>query len=88
MFKYYCVDQTGTASGGKITEFVTPLSEYSLVKLTLTFLTKLTYQQVNMVSCAIPELLLVPYSESISSMHSNCIANTEIFAKHADLVYD
>ena len=35
VFKYFCVDQTGKSSGGKITLFDTPASDYSLAKIIL-----------------------------------------------------
>lgn len=43
VFKYFCVDQTGTASGGKITHLTTPPSNYSLIKVTVGFEGQLTY---------------------------------------------
>lgn len=47
VFKYYCVDQTGKASGGKITLFTTLASNFSLMKITLGFSSVLTFFQVN-----------------------------------------
>jgi hypothetical protein len=47
VFKYFCVDQTGTASGGKISRITTLPSNYSLMKITLYFPTKISYFQIN-----------------------------------------
>jgi hypothetical protein len=76
LFKYFCVDQTGTASGGKIIQIYTPPSNYSLVKVGLGFYYNLTFSQVNAISCAISEQLVITYGEAMSSVHSNCINNT------------
>ena len=62
VFKYFCIDQTGKASGGKITTFYTLASNYSLMKISLSFSSVLTYLQVNEVACAISEQLTIPYS--------------------------
>lgn len=53
VFKYYCVDQTGTSSGGKISLITTLASNYSLMKISLSFANKLNYQQINSLSCSI-----------------------------------
>lgn len=37
LFKYFCVDQTGTASGGKVIQLTTSASNFSLVKVGLGF---------------------------------------------------
>ena len=62
MYKYYCVDQTGTTSGGKITHLSTPASNYSLVKVTVGFEDRLSYLQTDMLACAISESIVVPYN--------------------------
>jgi hypothetical protein len=76
VFKYFCIDQTGKASGGKITRFYTLASNYSLMKIGLNFPSILTYLQVNTIACAISEQLMIPYNETISSVHSNCKNNS------------
>ena len=47
IYKYFCVDQTGTASGGKIVDLHTPSSNYSLVKISIAYASPLTYDQTN-----------------------------------------
>lgn len=76
VYKYFCVDQTGTASGGKILLINTLASNYSLVKVSLGYLSLLTFSQVNSIACALSEQLTITYSESMSSLHSNCFNNT------------
>lgn len=88
MFKYFCVDQTGKASGGKITRFNSLQSNNSLMKVTLGFSNQLTFWQVNEIGCSISEQLTIPYNETISSVHSNCINNTEIYHQKNSYYYD
>jgi hypothetical protein len=88
VFKYFCVDQTGKASGGKITRFNTLPSNNSLMKITLGFSSMLNFSQVNSISCSISLQLSIPYNETISSVHSNCINNTEIYHRYYSQYYD
>jgi hypothetical protein len=47
LFKYFCVDQTGTASGGKVIQFSTPTSSSSLMKVGLDYKAALSFEEVN-----------------------------------------
>lgn len=88
VFKYYCVDQTGRSSGGKISYITTPASNYSLTKVTLSFEDALTYQQTNSIACAISEQLTVPYYQTITSTATNCINQTEVYHALSDTLTD
>lgn len=53
IFKYFCMDQNGVSSGGKITEFWTNPSNYSLIKVVIGFEETITYKESNQLACAI-----------------------------------
>ena len=88
VFKYFCIDQSGTASGGKITKFTTLASNYSLVKINLGFEERLTYSQVNKIACAISETVGITYNETISSTFSNCINTSTTYFTNSELMFD
>lgn len=78
-FKYFCVNIKGTFSDGKILTYTTAPSIYSMVKLQLGFSSPLNYSKVNDYACAISQSLIIPYTQTISSVNSNC--------KNASLIF-
>ncbi len=73
IFKYFCVNLLGFASGGQIINYTTSYSIYGLNKIRLEFDNQLTIYQANQISCYISQVLLTPYKTVTTSSFSNCL---------------